>query len=91
MRPLSHAVPGAIVELLRAAPLSPGKIAFAWQAVVGPAIGRATSVRLEGGTLLVDASSAAWGREVTRASHVILPRLQALLGQQAVRAITVRR
>jgi predicted nucleic acid-binding Zn ribbon protein len=83
-------MPGALVELMRGAPLSAGKVGFAWRAAVGAAVGRMTSVRLEGGVLLVDAASAAWAREVTRSSPVILPRLQALLGQGAVASIRVR-
>ena len=37
MRPLTHAVPGALMQLLRETPLSDGKVGFAWNAVVGPA------------------------------------------------------
>jgi predicted nucleic acid-binding Zn ribbon protein len=91
MKSLAQAVPGAIAELLRAAPLSPGKVTFAWNAAVGPAVQRATSIRLEGHVLLVDASSEAWGREVTRSSPAILRRLQSLLGSDVVKRIEVRR
>ena len=38
MHPLAHAMPGAVVELLRGSPLSDGKVTFAWKAAVGPAI-----------------------------------------------------
>ena len=61
MRPLSSALPGALAELLRAAPLSPGKVDFAWRAAVGPALERVTAVRLEGTTLIVDAADAPVG------------------------------
>jgi hypothetical protein len=88
--PIASAVPGAVAELLRAAPLSRGKVEFAWKAAVGPAIDRVTAVRLESGVLLVDATSAAWGREVSRSSRMILPRLQALLGPGIVKDIVVR-
>jgi predicted nucleic acid-binding Zn ribbon protein len=90
MRPLAHAVPGALMYLLREAPLSDGKVGFAWDAAVGPALARATSVKLEGGVLLVEATSAQWAREVQRSSPVILKRLQSLLGDGAVRAISIR-
>ena len=80
MLPISHAVPGALAELLRGTPLSPGKVAFAWNAAVGPATARATAVRLEGTLLLVDATTIPWAREVSRSSGVILTRLQTLLG-----------
>ena len=91
VRPIVHAVPGALAELLRGAPLSPGKVEFAWKAAVGPALQRTTSVRLEGTQLLVDAATAQWAREIGRSSHVILSRLQLLLGQETVTEITVRK
>jgi Dna[CI] antecedent, DciA len=90
MRPLTHAVPGALAMLLRDAPLSPGKVTFAWRAAVGPALERVTSARLDGHTLIVDATTAQWGREVSRSVHIILPRLQTLLGADAVTSISVR-
>ena len=90
MEPVTSAVPGALAALLRSGPLSPGKVDFAWSAVVGPALQRATAVRLEQGILIVDAASAQWAREVTRSAGIILQRLQALLGADAVREISVR-
>jgi predicted nucleic acid-binding Zn ribbon protein len=90
MHPLSQALPGALAALLRDAPLSMGKVEFAWKAAVGPAIGRATSVRLENAVLLVDAASAQWAREVSRSARVIVARLQTLLGAAHVREIVVR-
>ena len=90
MRPLQHALPGALAELLRAAPLSPGKVAFAWRTAVGPALERVTSVRLEARVLLVEAASTHWAREVARSSPIILLRIQTLLGQDAVSSIAVR-
>jgi predicted nucleic acid-binding Zn ribbon protein len=91
MRPLAHAVPGALLTLLRDAPLSNGKVGFAWRAAVGPALARATSVRLEGVVLLVDATTPQWAREIGRSSATILKRLQELLGVEAVERIEVRR
>jgi predicted nucleic acid-binding Zn ribbon protein len=76
--------------LLRETPMSPGKLAFAWKTVVGPAMDRGTFVRLDGRTLLVDAKTAAWAKEVTRSSHIILKRLQALLGNEVVSEVSVR-
>lgn len=90
MQPISCAVPGALAELLRSAPLSAGKVEFAWKAAVGPALQRATAVRLEAGRLLVDATTAQWARAVSRSSHIILPRLQSLLGKDVVQHIDVR-
>jgi hypothetical protein len=68
MRPLASAIPGALAALLRDAPLSPGKVSFAWRAAVGAALERETAVRLIDGTLVVDAASRLWAREVTRSS-----------------------
>ena len=90
MRPIQQAIPGALVEILRGAPLSQGKVGFAWRAAVGSAVEKVTSVRLEGRVLLVDAASIAWAREVTRSSPVILRRLQTLLGQDVLTSICVR-
>jgi len=90
MNPIGSVVPGAIVALLRDAPLSAGKVTFAWNAAVGPAVQRATSVHLENGVLLVDAASPQWAREVLRSTPIILRRLQPLLGEGTVVSITVR-
>ncbi len=90
MDALHHALPGALALLLRDTPLSDGKVQFAWQAAVGSAVQRATAVRLDGHHLIVDATSAQWAREVTRASSVILTRLQTLLGARTVTRISVR-
>jgi predicted nucleic acid-binding Zn ribbon protein len=91
LRPLTSALPGALAELLRDAPLSPGKVSFAWRAAVGPAVGRETAVRLIDKTLIVDAASRLWAREVTRSSPIILRRLQSLLGSDAIVGISVRK
>lgn len=90
MRPLNHAVPGALAELLRAAPNSPSKVTFAWRAAVGSAIERETSVRLEKHVLLVDAADRHWACEVNRSASVILARLQAFLGPDVIKKIEVR-
>jgi predicted nucleic acid-binding Zn ribbon protein len=90
VRPLNSALPGALAELLRDAPLSPGKVQFAWRAAVGPAVDRETSVRLVDKTLVVDAASRLWAREVTRSSSIILNRLQRLLGADTVADLSVR-
>lgn len=90
MRPIGSALPGALSELLRSAPLSPGKISFAWRAAVGPAIDRVTAATLNGGVLVVQADDRHWAREVTRSSGLILNRLQNLLGPDLVSRIEVR-
>ncbi len=90
MQPLNDAARGALQSLLRETPLSPGKVRFAWTAVVGPAVERATTVRLEGDTLVVEASSAQWAREVSRSTPVIVRRLKGLLGNDVIRALRIR-
>jgi len=91
MLPISAGLPGALVELLRGSPLSDGKVTFAWKAAVGPAIERVSHVKLERKVLLVETASAQWSQEVMRSSPVILRRLQALLGADAIERIEVRR
>ena len=90
MKPLSLAMPGALRLLLHNAPLSEGKVAFAWRAAVGAAFDRATAVRLEDGALIVETTSAQWAREIKRSQPLILSRLQSLLGDDAVRSLIVR-
>jgi predicted nucleic acid-binding Zn ribbon protein len=91
VHPLSQALPGALIELLRGSPTSDGKVTFAWKAAVGPAIERVTQVKLEHKVLLVETASAQWSREVMRASPTILRRLQSLLGADVIERIEVRR
>jgi predicted nucleic acid-binding Zn ribbon protein len=90
VRSLQETLPGALAELLRGTPLSAGKVGFAWRAAVGPAVGKVTTVRLEGQHLLVDAASTAWAREIERSTPAILRRLQTLLGNDTPTRITVR-
>jgi predicted nucleic acid-binding Zn ribbon protein len=88
--PLNDAAYGALRVLLRETSISPGKVCFAWTAIVGPAIERATTVRLEGDTLIVETTSAQWAREVSRSTPVILRRLKGYLGDDVVRGMSVR-
>ena len=90
MRSISHIVPAALRELLRVAPLSDGKVTFAWKAAVGPALERATTVKLEAGTLIVETAGPQWTREVKRSSGVILARIKTLLGDGTVQKIEIR-
>ena len=90
MKPLSLAMPGALRLLLHNAPLSDGKVAFAWRAAVGLAFDRATAVKLEHGTLIVETASAQWAYELKRSQGLILARLQSLLGDDAVTSLIVR-
>jgi hypothetical protein len=91
MLPLRQAMPKALADLVRAAPLSTGKLEFAWQLAVGPRLQRNTSIRLEAnGLLIVDAASRQWSNEIRRSSALIVLRLQALLGDAIVTRLEVR-
>ena len=83
-------MPDAIARIVRKAPLTPEKVAFAWRSVVGPAIDHATAVEWSDGVLRVRAKDAAWRREVERSAALIRTRLEALLGDRVVRYIEVK-
>jgi Dna[CI] antecedent DciA-like protein len=87
--PVHRVMPAALAVVLRKAPLTPEKIAFAWRTAVGPAVDRVTTVALKARVLHVQAKDAAWQREVERSAGVIRARLQALLGDDVVRSIEV--
>jgi len=87
--PIHRVIPDALAEILRKAPLTDEKVAFAWRSSVGPAIDRGTSVTLQDGVLWVTARETAWGREVERSAALIHARLDALLGPGVVRALRV--
>lgn len=89
-RPLREVVTDALADLLADQPASPHKLAFAWRAAVGPALARATSVTLEGTTLVVEVAGPLWAPEVQRAVPELLGRLERLLGAGVVRAIAVK-
>ena len=78
--PTRACVTTTVSALLARQPLTPAKIAFAWQIAVGPALARATSVSCERGVLRVRSSDTRWMREVERSRPMILERLRSLLG-----------
>jgi Dna[CI] antecedent, DciA len=77
-------MPGALGALLERQPLTPAKVAFAWQMAVGPALARQTSVRVDGSILRVRSGDARWSREIERSHAVIIERLRTLLGNHVV-------
>ena len=89
MIPVKHVLPDALASVLEKAPLTPEKVAFAWQLAVGPAIHNATSIELHGRVLRVRAKDAAWRREVERSAGLIRGRLNELLGSGVVTSIHV--
>ena len=90
MHSLAQVMPRTLAAILRDAPLSRGKVDFAWRTAVGPAMARASAVLLENEVLLVDAQSPQWGAAIQRGSAVIRGRLDGLLGSGVVREIRIR-
>ena len=90
MRAIQQLMPTALSEQLRSGPLSPAKLEFAWRTAVGPAVGRATAVALDGTTLIVEPASAQWAQEVARVAPQILARLQGLVGADIITQVRVR-
>jgi predicted nucleic acid-binding Zn ribbon protein len=91
MQPAGQVLPRVLAGIVRQAPLSSGKVEFAWRSAVGTATARASAVKLEDGILLVEAQSVHWGAAIMRASPLILTRLQSMLGAEMVREIRLRR
>jgi hypothetical protein len=84
MTPAHRIVPSVLARIIRPAPLCQEKVEFAWRASVGPAMARATRVRLDDRRhLVVTADSLQWKREVERSLGLIRSRLEALLGPDA--------
>jgi hypothetical protein len=90
MIPVHRFMPDALATILRKAPLTPEKIAFAWRTAVGTSVDRATSVELHGSTLRVHAKDAQWRREIEHSAGLIRARLDALLGTGVVRTLDVQ-
>jgi hypothetical protein len=89
MIPVHRFMPEVLSEILRKAPLTPEKIAFAWRSAVGPAVDKVTEIELRGAVLHVRAKDAAWQREVERSASIIRARLDALLGPGVVRYVDI--
>src|SRR5688500_7723564 len=89
MIPVQRFMPEALAAVLRKAPLSPEKVAFAWRTAVGPSVDRVSAVGLHGHTLRVRTRDEAWRREIERSAALICARLDALLGAGVVRGLDV--
>ena len=79
MIPVGRILPDVLVAVLRKAPLSPEKVAFAWRTAVGPSLDRVTTIELVEHVLRVRARDAAWQREVERSAGLIRARLDTML------------
>ena len=83
-------MPGALAEVLRRAPLTPEKVAFAWRTAVGAAVDRATGVELRGATLVVVVKSDEWRHEISRSLALIRSRVNLVLGDGVVTRIELQ-
>jgi hypothetical protein len=84
----SKVMPAVLADVIRKAPLTDDKVAFAWRLAVGPAIDKATTVRLAAnGTLYVKAEAPAWNDAIGKSLGVIRSRLAHFLGETAVKSI----
>jgi predicted nucleic acid-binding Zn ribbon protein len=84
----NQVIPAVVAEVVRKAPLTAEKVAFAWRLAVGPAVGKATSVRLaDDGTLYVTADAAAWNDTLRSSIGMIRSRLAHYLGEDVVKRI----
>jgi predicted nucleic acid-binding Zn ribbon protein len=67
-----------------------GRLAAAWAEVVGPRLaGETAPVSLEGGVLVVAATTGPWGAQARFLAEEIGRRANAALGEEAVRAVRV--
>ena len=89
MVPVHQVLPDVVTSVVRKAPLTPEKVAFAWRMAVGPRVDGATHVELRDGTLHVRATQAGWLSEVEHSAAVIRSRMEALLGPGVLRFIKV--
>jgi hypothetical protein len=81
-------MPAVVADVIRKAPLTDEKVAFAWRLAVGPAVGKATTVRLaSNGTLYVKAEAPAWNDAIGKSLGIIRSRLAHYLGETAVSRI----
>lgn len=88
--PAHLVMPRVLSAVLRNAPLSPEKVAFAWRLAVGAAVDKATEIHLRQDVLYVRAKDGAWQREIERSAALIRSRLTELLGEHVVRYIDVK-
>jgi hypothetical protein len=85
----NQVMPAVVAEVIRKAPLTDDKVAFAWRLAVGPAVDKATTVRLGAdGTLYVRAESKAWVDSIWASIGIVRSRLSHYLGDNAVKRIS---
>ena len=85
----NQVLPAVVAEVIRKAPLSDAKVAFAWRLAVGPTVDKSTKVRLaDDGTLYVSAESPAWIDSVRASIGLIRSRLAHYLGEDVVKRVS---
>ena len=90
MDSIAEVAAAAVGSLLKEGPLSEGKLQFAWRLAVGPAIERVSSVSMgPGGVVVVTVSDARWKKEIARSRETIHRRLAELLGNEAVKRLSI--
>ena len=83
-------MPAVLAEVIRKAPLTDEKVAFAWRLAVGPAVGKVTTARLAAnGTLYVRADAPAWNDAIAKSLGLIRSRLAHYLGETAIQKIDI--
>ena len=81
-------MPAVLADVIRKAPLTDEKVAFAWRLAVGPAVDKATTVRLsDNGTLYVKSDAQAWNDAIGKSLGIIRSRLAHFLGETTVARI----
>ena len=89
MIPVQDVIPTTLAELIRKAPFTTEKVAFAWRLAVGQVVARATTIALRDHVLHVVAKDLPWRREIERNTTVIRTRLDGLLGPGVIREVRV--
>jgi hypothetical protein len=85
---VNQVMPAVVAGVIRKAPLTDEKVAFAWRLAVGPAVGKATTVRLgANGTLYVKADATAWNDAIAKSLGLIRSRLAHYLGDDAIKRV----
>jgi predicted nucleic acid-binding Zn ribbon protein len=90
MVPVQDFSSGVLAAIIRRQPASKDRTNFAWQLAVGQALARVTTVELVDGVLNVRAVDRRWIREIERARDSVMKKMQAMLGEDAVRAVKTR-
>jgi hypothetical protein len=84
----SKVMTAVVADVIRKAPLTDEKVSFAWRLAVGPAVGKATTVRLgANGTLYVKSQTPAWNDALGKSLGMIRSRLAHFLGETTVKSI----